>query len=193
MHIHPKKPNVHPARSSPSASAHLQRQEDQDKQDKQSSKSVKDTDASFSPLHVMQLQRTIGNQAVTQLMKGKSVQRKAASPEEQDNLDKKNQTGMPDQLKTGVESLSGYDMSDVNVHYNSSQPAQLQALAYAQGSEIHVGPGQEHNLPHEAWHVVQQKQGRVKPTMEMSGGEAINDDAGLESEADKMGEKALEK
>jgi hypothetical protein len=30
-------------------------------------------------------------------------------------------------------------------------------------SEEH-NPGQEQHLPHEAWHVVQQKQGRVKPT-----------------------------
>jgi hypothetical protein len=26
-------------------------------------------------------------------------------------------------------------------YYNSSQPAQLNALAYAQGSDIHVAPG----------------------------------------------------
>jgi hypothetical protein len=47
-------------------------------------------------------------------------------------------------------------MDHVKVHYNSSQPAQLNALAYAQGSDIHVAPGQEQHLPHEAWHVVQQ-------------------------------------
>lgn len=41
---------------------------------------------------------------------------------------------------------------------------------YSQGTDIHIGPGQEKHLPHEAWHVVQQKQGRVKPT-EMSSDE----------------------
>jgi len=46
-------------------------------------------------------------------------------------------------------------------------PAQLNALAYAQGSDIHVAPGQEKHLPHEAWHVVQQSKGRVKPTMQI--------------------------
>ncbi|WP_158800349.1 DUF4157 domain-containing protein [Pedobacter sp. L105] len=100
---------------------------------------------------------------------------------------KANQTGLPDQLKEGVENLSGMGMDDVKVHYNSDKPAQLQALAYAQGTDIHVGPGQEKHLPHEAWHVVQQKQGRVQPTTQMKGGVAVNDDKGLENEADVMG------
>lgn len=78
-------------------------------------------------------------------------------------------------------------------HYNSSQPAQLNAHAYAQGSEIHLAPGQEMHLPHEAWHVVQQAQGRVKPTAQMKGGVPVNDETGLEQEADAMGEKALQK
>lgn len=102
-----------------------------------------------------------------------------------------NNTGMPDQLKTGIESLSGYAMDDVKVHYNSAKPAQMQAHAYAQGTDIHIAPGQEQHLPHEAWHVVQQKQGRVKATTQLKG-EAINDDPGLEHEADVMGAKALQ-
>lgn len=81
-------------------------------------------------------------------------------------------------------------MDSVRVHYNSSQPAQLNALAYAQGADIHVAPGQEQHLPHEAWHVVQQAQGRVKPTMQMKEGVPVNDDAGLEREADMMGGRA---
>ena len=103
-----------------------------------------------------------------------------------------NSTGMPDDLKKGVENLSGHDMSDVKVHYNSDKPAQLQAHAYARGTDIHIAPGQEKHLPHEAWHVVQQKQGRVQPTMQMKGNVNVNDDAGLEKEADVMGQKALQ-
>ncbi|WP_208022730.1 eCIS core domain-containing protein [Flavobacterium jejuense] len=102
---------------------------------------------------------------------------------------KANKTGLPDNLKTGIENLSGYSMDDVLVHYNSSKPAQLQAHAYAQGTDIHLAPGQEKHLPHEAWHVVQQKQGRVKPTKQLKSKVNINDDAGLEKEADVMGEK----
>jgi hypothetical protein len=65
-------------------------------------------------------------------------------------LHRKNKTGLPDQLKAGIEKLSGMAMDDVRVHYNSSKPAQMQALAYTQGTDIHVGPGQERHLPHEA-------------------------------------------
>jgi hypothetical protein len=105
---------------------------------------------------------------------------------------KENNTGLPDNLKSGVENLSGHSMDDVKVHYNSPKPAQLQAHAYAQGTDIHVASGQEKHLPHEAWHVVQQKQGRVKPTMQMKGKVNVNDDSGLEREADVMGGKALQ-
>lgn len=104
---------------------------------------------------------------------------------------KENNTGLPDNLKSGIENLSGYSMDDVKVHRNSDKPAALQAHAYAQGTDIHLGPGQEKHLPHEAWHVVQQKQGRVKPTMQMKGALQVNDDVGLEKEADVMGAKAL--
>ena len=103
---------------------------------------------------------------------------------------RKNDTGLPDTLKNGAESLSGISLDDVNVHYNSSKPAHLNAHAYAQGTDIHVGSGQEKYLPHEAWHVVQQKQGRVKPTFQMKEKVNINDDAGLEKEADVMGLKS---
>lgn len=104
---------------------------------------------------------------------------------------RKNQTGLPDGLKNGIENLSGHSLDDVKVHYRSGKPAQLQAHAYAQGTDIHIAPGQEKHLPHEAWHVVQQKQGRVKPTLQLKG-IPVNDDGGLEKEADVMGQKALQ-
>ena len=114
-------------------------------------------------------------------------------PEEEEPLQtkKENNTGMPDNLKAGVESLSGIDMSDVKVHYNSDKPAEVGALAYTQGTNIHVAPGQERHLPHEAWHVVQQAQGRVKPTMQMKN-ISINDDIELENEADMMGGRVVQ-
>jgi len=109
---------------------------------------------------------------------------------EQEFAPKPNNTGLPDNLKSGIESLSGLSMDNVKVHYNSPQPAQLNALAYAQGTDIHIAPGQEQHLPHETWHVVQQAQGRVKPTMQMKNGISVNDDQALEYEADVMGIKA---
>ena len=106
-------------------------------------------------------------------------------------LTQPNRTGLPDGLKSGLEGLSGLSMDDVRVHRGSSRPAAIQAHAYTQGSEIHLAPGQERHLAHEAWHVVQQKQGRVAPTMQL-GDTAINDDHGLEGEADRMGERAAQ-
>lgn len=50
-----------------------------------------------------------------------------------------NRTGLPDTLKSGVESLSGMSLDHVKVHYNSSQPAQLNALAYAATMQMKSG------------------------------------------------------
>jgi hypothetical protein len=110
------------------------------------------------------------------------VQAKAAAP----------RGALPEGLRRGAEALSGIALGDVRVHYNSAEPAKLGALAHAQGGDIHLGPGQERHLPHEAWHVVQQRQGRVRPTTQLKAGVAINDDAGLEREADVMGARALQ-
>lgn len=114
------------------------------------------------------------------------LQQKSISTSSVQRKESPNRTGLPDNLKSGIENMSGYSMDDVRVHYNSSKPAQLQALAYTQGTDIHVAPGQEKHLPHEAWHVVQQKQGRVQPTMQLHGVN-VNDNEGLEKEADVMG------
>lgn len=100
-----------------------------------------------------------------------------------------NATGIPDVMKGRFENLSGFSFDDVRVHYNSEKPAQLQAFAYTQGNQVHIGPGQEKHLGHELGHVVQQKEGRVQSTVQLQGIN-VNDDAGLEREADNMGEAA---
>lgn len=102
---------------------------------------------------------------------------------------KKNETGMSDHLKEGIEDLSGYSMDDMRMHYKSDKPTTIQALAYTQGTDIHVAPGQEQHLPHEAWHVAQQMSGRVEPTTEV-GGMPVNDNEDLECEADVMSARA---
>src|SRR6185312_11813466 len=111
------------------------------------------------------------------------AQRKSAPPV-------RNDTGLSDQLKSGIESLSAVSLDHVKVHYNSAQPAQMNAHAYAQGNDIHLASGQEQHLPHEAWHVVQQAQGRVRPTMQLKGAQIADTDS-LEREADTMGARAL--
>lgn len=121
----------------------------------------------------------LGDEEEDELMQGKFEK----------TVQKKNETGMPDTLKAGIEDLSGFAMDDVRVHYNSDKPATVQALAYTQGTDIHVAPGQEQHLPHEAWHVAQQMAGRVEPTTEV-GGLPVNDSVELEHEADVMGARA---
>ena len=101
-----------------------------------------------------------------------------------------NDTGLPDGLKSGMEAVSGYDLGHVKVHYNSAKPAAVQAHAYAQGSDIHLGSGQERHLPHELGHVVQQMRGMVRATKHMAG-VGINDDPLLETGADRLGTLAL--
>ncbi|MDQ0114061.1 eCIS core domain-containing protein [Paenibacillus harenae] len=149
----------------------------------------------YSPELIMQLQKSAGNRAVNQLLASRSAGSvlgglEGSSPPSQLAKEAEpNRTGMPDSLKSGLETMSGMDLSDVSVHYNSSRPAELQAHAYAQGNDIHIAPGQEQHLPHEGWHVVQQRQGRVRPTTQLKGA-AINDNSALEQEADQMGAQA---
>lgn len=99
--------------------------------------------------------------------------------------------GIPRTLKAGLEALSGLELSNVRVHRESPEPSQLNAFAFARGRDIYLGPGQESHLPHEAWHVVQQMQGRVRKEDFRLGDIAINSDSFLESEADRMGQRAL--
>jgi hypothetical protein len=101
--------------------------------------------------------------------------------------------GLPDGLRTGIEAMSGMSMDQVAVHYDSPAPARIGALAYTQGSEIFVGPGQESHLGHEAWHVVQQQQGRVSRLLSPGdGAQALpNQDPALEREAERVGSQAV--
>lgn len=131
------------------------------------------------------LQQKVDTSPRQREQQGRLTQLKDVSEESKSN-------GLPSLLRTGIEALSGMDMSGVVVHRNSSKPAELNALAYAQGNDIHLGPGQDKHLPHEAWHVVQQAQGRVKPTTQLKGKIPVNDDKGLECEADVMGDRAMQ-
>lgn len=101
-----------------------------------------------------------------------------------------NRTGIPAALKQRYEAASGFSLDDVRVHYNSDRPARIGALAYTQGAAVHVAPGQERHLPHELGHVVQQKQGRVSPTIRV-GGQPVNNSARLEQDADAWSRSVL--
>ncbi len=131
---------------------------------------------------VLRMQQVLGNRHVTRAL-GRERPDAAGKPSSS------NRGGLPDALRGSIERLSGESLADVEVHYDSPKPARLHALAYTKGTEIHMGPGQAHHLPHEAWHVVQQKQGRVTSTTR-AGKHHVNDDIGLEHEADTMGRRA---
>lgn len=105
-------------------------------------------------------------------------------------IPRKNNTGLPDNLKAGMEQLFGYSLDPVKVHYNSSKPEKVNAKATTEGYRIDLASGQEKHISHELGHVIQQIEGRVKPTTTVNGF-AINDDEGLEKEAEELGEKAL--
>jgi hypothetical protein len=113
-----------------------------------------------------------------------------------DSLNGATPESAPIQLKSGPGqgsvgfAMSGVDMSDVKVHRNSTKPADLGALAYTQGSDVHLAPGQDRHLAHELGHVVQQKQGRVPVTTDFNGVKG-NDDPALEAEADRLGQQAM--
>ena len=168
-----------------------------DKDDK--SKSEKDGATAFTPSSTFWSPETIQGKFEGEIKQLKSapsfppIQLNNSNSNPAESISSlENKTGLPNDVKTGTEKLSGVSLNDVKVHYNSSAPAQLHAHAYAQGTDIHVGPGQEKHVPHKAWHVVQQKQGRVKATTQLKGQVPVNDDAGLEKEADVMGAKAVQ-
>lgn len=123
------------------------------------------------------------------LLQGKFEQPLQAKPE--------NQTGIPDNVRQRMEDSFGTDFSSVRVHPESSKAPEVGALAYTQGTDIHFAPGQfkpdtsagQQLLGHELTHVIQQAEGRVQPTTEI-GGMAVNDNEGLEHEADVLGAKA---
>ncbi|MEL6535750.1 MAG: DUF4157 domain-containing protein [Bacteroidota bacterium] len=110
-----------------------------------------------------------------------------------------NRTGLPDGLKAKMEGTFGTRLDNVRVNKNSSFPAKVGAIATTQGNRIDFAPGHynphtaqgQKLIGHEAWHTVQQAQGRVKPTLQMKTGHMVNDSSQLEAEADRMGERVV--
>jgi len=137
---------------------------------------------------ILQMQSAVGNKAVVQMirngMMGDVLQAKSGGSK------------MPENVQKKMESSFGADFSGVKVHEGPEAPS-VGALAYTQGSNIHFAPGTyspdtqkgQSLLGHELAHVVQQREGRVKPTTQAKG-LPVNDDSALEKEADVAGIKA---
>ena len=111
---------------------------------------------------------------------------------QQNHVNKPNLTGIPTQMKLDFERRSGLSFDDVRVHYNSDKPAQLQALAYTQGTQVYVGPGQERHLKHELGHVVQQKLGMVSTNILYYGHTSVNINPQLEQQADELSKVSVD-
>lgn len=115
----------------------------------------------------------------------------------QENPEQRTGSGIPESVQTKMEGALNTSLSGVNVHPNSSKATEVGALAYTQGTDIHVAPGHynpntsqgKRLLGHELAHVAQQMEGRVQPTGEV-GGLPLNDSPALEKEADSLGAKA---
>jgi LysM repeat protein len=106
---------------------------------------------------------------------------------------------LPDEVQAKMENSFSQDFSNVNIHKDSSSAQDINAKAYAQGTDIHFAPG-EYNpsskegqelIGHELTHVVQQSSGRVQPTIQGKDLN-INNDSLLEKEADDAGIKAAQ-
>lgn len=96
-----------------------------------------------------------------------------------------NMTGIPTQMKLDFERRSGLSFDDVRVHYNSDKPRKIGALAYTQGNQVHIGPGQDRHLRHELGHIVQQKTSVIKAT-ETIQGIPVNTSQELEARATRL-------
>ncbi len=131
------------------------------------------------PQPEVDLQKRFGNRTVAQMMRGRPTRRGGRSRAQ----------SLPSRLMSSVQRMSGMDLSDVRVFYGSNEPSRFGAGAFTRGSDIYVGHGYEKHLAHEAWHVVQQRQGRVR-SHSMRAGMGVNTDRRLESEADRMGRRA---
>ncbi|WP_298420672.1 DUF4157 domain-containing protein [uncultured Kordia sp.] len=111
----------------------------------------------------------------------------------------KQNKSLPAKLQSNMESSLGHDFSNVGIHTNSQKAVQMKARAFTQSEQIHFAPGEfnpsstsgQNLIGHEFTHIAQQRAGIVKPTKALKKGVMINDDRGLESEADNFGRKAV--
>ncbi len=136
-----------------------------------------------------------------ELLQGKFVGQLHADTEsisapggEPDHDDK---TGLPDDVRQGMEEAIGGNFSSVQFVTESKKAEEVGALAFTQGKNVEFAPGQFKPdttaglelIGHELTHVDQQDKGTVEPTMEI-GEMLVNDDKSKETEADDKGKAA---
>ncbi|MEJ8546930.1 DUF4157 domain-containing protein [Brevibacillus borstelensis] len=144
------------------------------------------------PDSILALQKAIGNKAVQRMLSSSPIEESREQP-----FSTGSGQHLPDAVQTKMEHAFHSDFSQVQVFPHSTVAENIGAVAFAQGNDIHFAPGAyrpdtksgQKLLGHELTHVVQQREGRVKPNLPGSD-LPINDDPGLEREADLRGLQA---
>lgn len=134
-----------------------------------------------------------------ELVQGKSLDGGVSESAAQSQSGNSSHSSLPSNVQSKMENSFGTSFADVNIHKNDESATNMGALAYTQGNNVHFAPGQfspdtqsgQELIGHELTHVVQQREGRVKPTKQGKG-MAVNDSPALENEADVLGKKAAE-
>lgn len=103
---------------------------------------------------------------------------------------------LPEDVQFQMESSFSQDLSNVKIHKNSRRAKELNAHAFTEGNDVHIADGKYNPttnegkalIGHELTHVIQQKSGRVSPTVQFNR-IGINTEDHLEKEADTIGER----
>jgi hypothetical protein len=174
MHLHSDKGEIEPGRRPPGPS--------RDPSSKGPAALV--VQGKADPDAVVDLQRTVGNAAVVQLLRSDdgpddgSGDLEGAGGQASPVLDVVGKGGgqpLDAGVRTGMERALGADLSGVRIHTDGAAAASAQAVqahAYTVGHEVVFGPGQyepgspsgQRTLAHELTHVVQQRSGPVAGT-----------------------------
>lgn len=106
--------------------------------------------AALKPADILALQRTVGNRAVQRML----IQRRVDTE---------------DLRRLGpVRSMEHGAVDNVRVHNNSARAAEFFGRSFTHRSDPHFPrPLEEDRIPHEAWHAVQPRLGRVRPTVQL--------------------------
>lgn len=78
-------------------------------------------------------------------------------------------TNIVTQMKKDFERRNGLSFANVQVHFHSSKPAKVGAVACIQGADIDIASGYEWALPHELGHYPQQALGLSQATCNING------------------------
>lgn len=99
----------------------------------------------------------------------------------------KARTEIPVQLKTRTEDSTRVPFNYVRANYNSDKPAKLDTLAYTNGNQVGISPGQKRYSAYDLRNAMQQKLNAVRASVRYEGNEAINTDVELERQSDVSG------